>query len=88
METQNKIQEYIEKKKGENAEQEQKDAMQKEETRQKQAERRDKINKAMEVAGNVVNAGASVIPHVVSFSIGAGSANLIPKLLKELRAKK
>ena len=87
----NKVQEYIEKRKNEEISKELQEKEQNEAIKQKREESKEKVKNVMGKAGDFVKTGATVvsaIPHAVTLAIGAGAGTLIPKILKEINKQK
>lgn len=88
---QNKIQEYIEKRKTEQAANEREEMAQNEEVKQKREQNKQKLKGIADKVGDTIKTGATVvsaIPHAVAFTVGAGAGSLIPKILEEWWEKK
>ena len=85
MKPQNKIQDYIEKRKTEQSAKEQEEKAQKEKVKQKQAERKENLGKIANMASNAISTGASLIPHVATFALGLSADKLGEVLLQAIK---
>ena len=88
MKPQNKIQEYIEKRNTEQSANEQEENERNEKIKQKNQERKEAIGKVVNMAGNAVQTGASLIPHVASFALGFSADKLKDIIIDALKGKK
>ena len=78
-----KIQEYIDKRKDEETLVENQEDTEKEQARQNNEEKKNKVKETLKTGSAVLTS----IPHVATFSIGLGAGSLIPTLLKEMWEK-